>query len=248
MRKGARPRGVGSVAPPAAAPRRVCGGERACAQSAPTPRDAYFCLNRNRRQWLVANVSVLHAFFHPEPAVHFRICSFLVVCSSQSSQKLANTVRQLESHLLCEPRTWCWLRHGYTYVLPHTYCARLDPSLRNHVRMTTHTHTWKNACGAVACVSRACLLGARAPPPIAVSLWGFTELCAAKALMENLTVFRTQNAGRLSTWVLTKMLAGETRPTIGDCVRAGARSNRLNLRFSCTASVFAASTCVVTSY
>ena len=134
-------------------------------------------------------------FFHPEPAVHFRICSFLVVCSSQSSQKLANTVRQLESHLLCEPRTWCWLRHGYTYVLPHTYCARLDPSLRNHVRMTTHTHTWKNACGAVACVSRACLLGARAPPPIAVSLWGFTELCAAKALMENLTVFSYPECG-----------------------------------------------------
>ena len=42
-------RGAGSVAPPAAAPRRVCGGERACAQSAPTPRDAYFCLNRIRR-------------------------------------------------------------------------------------------------------------------------------------------------------------------------------------------------------
>ena len=153
MRKGARPRGVGSVAPPAAAPRRVCGGERACAQSAPTPRDAYFCLNRNRRQWLVANVSVLHAFFHPEPAVHFRICSFLVVCSSQSSQKLANTVRQLESHLLCEPRTWCWLRHGYTYVLPHTYCARLDPSLRNHVRMTTHTHMEERVRGGSLCKS-----------------------------------------------------------------------------------------------
>ena len=153
MRKGARPRGVGSVAPPAAAPRRVCGGERACAQSAPTPRDAYFCLNRNRRQWLVANVSVLHAFFHPEPAVRFRICSFLVVCSSQSSQKLANTVRQLESHLLCEPRTWCWLRHGYTYVLPHTYCARLDPSLRNHVRMTTHTHMEERVRGGSLCKS-----------------------------------------------------------------------------------------------
>ena len=36
-------RGAGSVAPPAAAPRRVCGGERACVQNAPTPRDVYFC-------------------------------------------------------------------------------------------------------------------------------------------------------------------------------------------------------------
>ena len=76
-----------------------------------------------------------------------------MVFSFQNSQNLANTIRQIES------RTWCWLMYGYVkYIL----CAAGAPSAS---RAYGDSHTWKNECGVVVCVSRICLLGAKAPPP-----------------------------------------------------------------------------------
>ena len=94
--------------------------------------------------------------FHSEPAVHFRSCSFLwfsAFRTPQNSQNLTNTIRQIE------PRTWCWLMYGNVkYIL----CAAGAPSAS---RAYGDSHTWKNECGVVVCVSRICLLGAKAPPP-----------------------------------------------------------------------------------
>ena len=111
--------------------------------------------------------------FHSEPAVHFRSCSFLwfsAFRTPQNSQNLTNTIRQIE------PRTWCWLMYGYVkYIL----CAAGAPSAS---RAYGDSHTWKNECGVVVCVSRICLLGAKAPPPIQLSLCGGSQNCRAAAV------------------------------------------------------------------